>query len=198
MVELAQVRRRHLHGTHRRDSLRQIQRFDGPAVVDGLPPHPLQDRLDVEAELGSVLLDGPPNLLQGMLLQQLQDADVVLGSPAGPVLPFQGRAQFVEESGQLPAAKDVGMIQRRRPTIQPVQVMQRIEDLLVPAIAARMGSDHFPAQHDVDPLDVDLDRHGLESGRTRHAVAVGLVADHLVFIDLGRLADIGIESLFRE
>jgi hypothetical protein len=129
-----------------------------------------------------------------MLAQQLQDADVMLGSVAGPVLPLQGFAELAKHGGQLPAAEDVGVVQRRRPTVQPVEIVLRIEDLLVPAVRARVRRDHLATQHHVDALDVSLDRHRLEGGSARHAVAVGLVADHLVLIDLGRLGDTGIEG----
>jgi hypothetical protein len=99
LVELAHVRRRHLHGTHRSRLTRQIQGCRWRSAAGGLPPHALQDRLDVEARLGPALLDGPLHVLLGMLPQQLQDADVVLGSVAGPVLPLQGLAQLAEHGG---------------------------------------------------------------------------------------------------
>jgi len=133
-----------------------------------------------------------------MLLQQLQNADVMLASVARSVLPLQGFTQLVEHGGQLPAAKDVGMIQRRGPTIQSVQIVLGIEDLLVTAVRARVRRDHLVTQHHIDPLDIHLDRHGLEGRLSWHAVAVGVVADHLVFIDLGRLENTRIEGSSRE
>jgi hypothetical protein len=122
----------------------------------------------------------------------------MLAAVTRPVLPLQGFAQFVKHGGQLPAAKDVGMVQSRGPTVQAVQIVCWIEDLLMPAIAARVRGDHLAAQHHLDALDVGFDRHGLEGRRAGHAVAIGLVADHLVLIDLGRLEETGIERLCRE
>jgi hypothetical protein len=122
----------------------------------------------------------------------------MLAAVARSVLPLQGLAQFVEHRRQLPAAKDVGMVQGRRPTIQPVEIVRRIEDLLVTAVGTRLRGDHVVPQHHVDALDAGLDRHGLEGGLTGHAVAVGLVTDHLVLIDLGRVENTGIEPLRRQ
>jgi hypothetical protein len=67
----------------------------------------------------------------------------------------------------------------------------------MPAVAARVRGDDLTAQHNVNPLDVHLDGHCLKGGRTRHAVAIGLVADHLILVDLGRLKDAGIKRLLR-
>ncbi len=99
MVELTQVRWRHLHSTHRSRLTRSIQGRRRPSAARGLPPHPLQDRLDVETRLGPALLDGPLHLLLGVFLQQLQDSDVMLASVARSVLPLQGLAELVEHGG---------------------------------------------------------------------------------------------------
>lgn len=79
------------------------------------------------------------------------------------------------------------MVQRRRSALQCVQVMPRVEDLLVLAIATRVRGDHLPALHDVYTLNIGFDRYRPEGGGTRHAVTVGVVADHLVLVGLGRL-----------
>ena len=65
----------------------------------GLPPHTLQDGFSVEARLGPALFDGPLHLLRSMLLQQLQDADVMFGPVARPMLPFQRFTQFAGHGG---------------------------------------------------------------------------------------------------
>jgi len=158
----------------------------------------LQNRLDVKAGFGSALRDRPLHRFAGVLLQQLQNANVMLASVARSVLPLQGFPQFVEHGGQFPAAKDVGMIQRRRPAIQPVQIVLRIQDLLMTTVRSWMQRDHLVTEHHVDALDVHLDRHGLEGSLAAYAVAVGVVADHLVFIDLGRFENTGIEGSSRE
>jgi hypothetical protein len=92
LVKPAHIGRWHLHGADRRGLTRQVQRRRDPRTARALPPHTLQQRLDVKARLGPALLDGALDLLHGMLTQKLQDADVVLGPVAGAVLPLQGRA----------------------------------------------------------------------------------------------------------
>jgi hypothetical protein len=59
-------------------------------------------------------------------------------SPSGQwsVPRFQTRAQFLENRWQLPLAKNVGMIQGGRPTLQRGQVMQGFEHLTAVRIAA--------------------------------------------------------------
>jgi hypothetical protein len=132
-----------------------------------------------------------------MVLQQVQNADVVLAPPVGPVLPFQRRPQFAEDGRQLPAPEDVGVVQRRRPALQGAEVMLRVEDLLVLAVAARVRGNDLTAQHDGDAVDVALDRHRPEGRCARHTVAVVVEAGHLVLVDLGRLADAGVERIVR-
>jgi hypothetical protein len=75
--------------------------------------------------------------------------------------------------------------------------MPRVKHLLVLAIATRVRGDHLSALHDVQPFDVGFDCYGLEGGTTRHAVAVGVVADHLVLVGLGRLRHARIEGIGR-
>lgn len=133
-----------------------------------------------------------------MVRQQMQDANVMLDATPGTVLAFQVAAQFVEDRRQLPVAKDVGMVQRRRPALQRVQVMSRIEHLLVLAIATRVRGDHLSALHDVQPCDIGFDRYHPEGSGTRYAVAIAVVADHLVFVGLGRLHHAGIKRIIRK
>jgi hypothetical protein len=193
LIELAQVRRGHLHRTHRSRLFRQLQGRHGYATA-ALLPHALQDGFHVETGLGPALLDGTLDLLLDMVLQQLQNADVMLGPVAGPMLPFQCLAEFAKHGGQLPTTEDLGVVQSCRPAVQPVQIMLGIKDLLVPTVATRMRCQYLATQHDVDPLHIGLDRHRLEGGRARHAVAVGFVANHLVLVDFGRRADTRIEG----
>jgi hypothetical protein len=122
-----------------------------------------------------------------MRFEQLQHAGVLLDAAAAAVLPFQDGPQFVEECRQVPAAKDIRMIQRCRPALQSLQVMPRIEHLLVAAVAARVRGDNFGTPHHVDTVDIDLDGDVLERGRARHAVAIGVDADGLILIHAGGL-----------
>ncbi len=119
----------------------------------------------------------------------------MLHAAIGSVLLLQIRPQFAEQRRQLPAAKNIGVIERRWSPLQRAQIMVRIEDLLVFAVAARMRGDDLAAAHDVDPLDVGLDRHDLKCCRARHAVTVVVEANHLVLVGFGRLHDARIEAL---
>jgi hypothetical protein len=197
LVELAQVGRRHYDAAHRYGLLRMIQRWRRRGL--GRPaPHAQQDRFDVVARRATTRLDHTLHLVNGVFLQQLQDANVVLDAAAGAVLLLQGFAQLAEDRRQLPAAKDVGVIERRRPALQGAEVVLRIEDLFVFAIRARMRRDHSASQHHVDAVDGRLDGHGLESSRTRHAIAIIVETHHLVLVGLGGLHDARIEALLGE
>jgi hypothetical protein len=140
-------------------------------------------------------LQGVLHGVERMVMQQVQDADILLDATSGTMLTLQITAEVVEDRRQLPVPKDIGMIQRRRSALQRVQVMTRVEDLLLLAVTTRVRSDHLATLHDVQSCDVGFDRHGLEGGGTRHAVAVGVVADHLILVRLGRLHHAGIEGI---
>jgi hypothetical protein len=197
LVELTQVGRRHDDAAHRRGLLRAIQRWHRRGL--GRPaPHAQQEHFDVVARRATARLDHALHPVDGVLLQQLQDANVVLDTAAGAVLLLQGFAQFAEHRRQLPAAKDVGVIQRRRPALQAAEVVLGIEDLLVPAVATRMRGDHLAAEHHVNAVDGRLDGDGLESSRARHAVAVIVETHHLVLVGLGGLDDTRMEALLGE
>jgi hypothetical protein len=160
--------------------------------------HARQNRFHIEAAGAPALLDGPLHGAERMLVEQVQDTHVVLDAAARTVLPFQGGAQLLEDGRQPPAAKDLGMVQRRRPTPQRVQVVPRLDDLLVTPIRARVAGDDLALTNHVQAVDVGLERHGLEGGAARHAVAVGVEADHLVLVHLGRLHEARIEGIRRE
>lgn len=196
MVELTQVRRRHHDATHRRRLRRTIQRWRRGR---GRPtPHAQQDRLDVVARWATAHLDHTLHLVDGVFLQQSQDANVVLDAAAGAVLLLQGGAEVVEDGRQMPATKHIGMVECRRPALQGAQVVLRIEDLLVFAIGTRMRRDDLVAEHDVDAVDSGLDRDALERRRTRHAVAVVVETHQLVLVGLGGLDDTRIEARLGE
>jgi hypothetical protein len=198
LVELGEVRRRHLHGTQHGRLLVQRQRRGDRLLVVGVTPDTLQDPLDIKACLGLALGNDAFDDLQRLLLQQLQDAHVLLRTAPGSVLPLQRLTQFGEHGGQVPAPKDVGVIQRRRPPVQVVQVMLGHQELLVPPIGARMGSDHLTPQYHVDTVHVGLDGHLLEGGRAGHTVAVGSEAHHLVLVHQRRLEQARIEGSARK
>jgi hypothetical protein len=191
LVELTQVWRRHHDVTHRRGLLRMIQRWR--RSLGGPAPHAQQDRFDVVARFAPACLDHTLHPVDGVFLQQPQNANVVLDAAAGAVLLLQSFTQLVEARRQLPAAKDVGVIERRRPVLQGAEVVLRIENLLVLAIRTRMRGNHLAAMHHVDAVDGRLDGHGLKSRRARHAVAVVVEAHHLVLVDFGGLNDTRME-----
>jgi hypothetical protein len=193
LVELPQVRRRHLHVAQPRRLLRPLQRWHRAGVP--APAHAEQNAFDVEAGFAATTFDHALHLIDRMVVEQLQDTDIVLGAARRPVLALQRGPQLAEDGRQLPAAEDVGVVERRRPALQRLQVVLRIEDLLVLRVAARVGGDHLTAEHYLDALDVGLDRHGLESGTARHAVAVVVEADHLVLVGLGWLDQAGVEGM---
>jgi hypothetical protein len=133
-----------------------------------------------------------------VFLQQPQNANVVLDAAAGAVLLLQCFTQLVEDGRQVPAAKDVGVIERRWPALQGAEVVLRIEDLLVLAVRARMRGDHVAAEHHVDAVDGRLDGDGLKSRRARHAVAVVVETHHLVLVGLGGSDDTRMEARLGE
>jgi hypothetical protein len=192
VVELLQIRQRHTHVARRRRLLRLGQRRRHRGSLPAADAQ--QDRLHVEAGRAATTLDRLLHRVEGMLVEQVQDADVVLHAAPRTVLPLQGDPEFVEDGRQMPASKHVGMVQCRRPASQGVQVMPRIEDLLVFVIRTRVRGNHLAAQHHVHTLDVGLDRHRLEGGAARHAVTIGVQANHLVLVHLGRLRQARIEG----
>jgi len=195
LVELAQIGRRHHDAAHRRGLFRVIQRWRRHGL--GRPaPHTQQDRFDVVARWATACLDHALHLVDGALFQQLQDTYEVLDAAAWTMLSLQSFTQVAEDRRQLPAAKDVGVIQRRRPALQGAEVVLRIEDLLVLTVRTWMHGDHLAAEHHGDAVDGRLDGHGLERRRPRHAVAVVVETHHLVLVGLGWLHDTRIETLF--
>lgn len=170
----------------------------GQGLVRVTTAHAQQHGFHIEACDGAALLDGPLHLGDHMVFEELQDAGVLLEAAAGAVLPLQGGAQLLEQWRQLPAAEDVGMVQRRGPALQRAQVVLRVKDLLLPVVTARVRGHDLAPQHHVDPLDIQLDGHGLEGGGAGHAIAVVVAADHLVLVHLGRLHDARVEGTVRE
>ena len=76
--------------------------------------------------------------------------------------------------------------------------MQRIEDLLIPAITTHVPGHHLAARCHLDAFDVALDRHALIGAPAWYAVAVVVEAHGLVLVHLGRLHDAGIEGVGRQ
>jgi hypothetical protein len=194
LVEAVQVGRRHHNVADCRGLVGAIQRRRrgrGPTAADAQ-----QDGFDVVAGFAAAHLNHPLHPVDGVVFQQLQDADEVLDAAVRAVLLLQSVAQFAKDRRQLPAAEDIGVIERRWLELQSFQIMLRIEDLLVFPVGTRVRRDDLAAQHHVDALDIGLDRHRLKSGGARHAVTVIVQAHHLILVDLGRLNDARIEARF--
>jgi hypothetical protein len=160
-------------------------------------PDRAQHRFDVVALRALVQLEGTHDPRHGVLGQELQNADVLSRPSLRSQALFQAFACLGEQGRQLPIPKNIGMVERRRPSPQAGQVMHRIEDLLVLPIAARVPCHHCSARDDVEVVHVALDGHRAERVRTRHAVAVAVELHGLVLIDLGRSHDAGIKGMFR-
>jgi hypothetical protein len=143
-------------------------------------------------------VDGAFDLGHGVLGQALQHADVLPRPARGAVLCFQVLPQLAENGRQLPAAIDVGVIERCRLAAQADQVMERIEDLLALAVTARMAGDALALGHDLNMFDVRLDRHLAKGVTTRHAVVVVIEADRLILVHLARLLDVWIKGMPRQ
>jgi hypothetical protein len=129
-----------------------------------------------------------------MLCQQLEHTTVVLDTAPRPVPLLQVSAKLGKKRRQLPVTEDIGVIQRRRLAIQRLQVVPRIEALLLPAIRPWMPGDYHAGGHHLDVVHITLDRHRLKSGRARCAVAVVVEAHGLVLVHLGRLKNTWIEG----
>ena len=97
---------------------------------------------------------------------------------------FQCLPQPRERFGQLPVAQHRRVVQRRRPSLQRRQVVQRVEHLLVAAVAACVPRHHLATLHHLDAVDVAFDGHGSEGARPRHAVAIAIETHRLVLVDL--------------
>jgi hypothetical protein len=129
--------------------------------------------------------DGPLNLCHWELSQALQHADVLPNPGPASVLLLQVLPQLPEDGRQLPAAKDMGMIERCRFAAEAGQVVDGLQDLLALAIGTWMAGDGLAIGHDLDVCDVSLDRHLAKGVGAGHAVVVVVQADRLILVHLG-------------
>ncbi len=88
MVELLHVRQRHLHVTHRRRTIRQIQGHCRRRRRLH-PADPQQQGFHVEAGRTAARLDGTLHVVEAVVRQQVQDTDIVLDAAARAVLTLQ-------------------------------------------------------------------------------------------------------------
>jgi hypothetical protein len=130
-----------------------------------------------------------------MLRQQLKHADVLPHARPRAVSSFQTLSEPRKDSGQLPAAVDVRMIQRRRTTPQRGQVVQRIEHLVAGLVTPPVAGNHTIAMHNVHAVDVAFDRDRLERIGPRHAVLNPIKTHQLILIDLPGAHDARIKGV---
>lgn len=160
----------------------------------GIAAQTLHDRVHGIMLADPAQVDGPFNLGHAILGQALQHADVLPRPARGTVLCFEVLPQLAKNGRQLPAAVNVGVIERRRFPAKADQVMERIEDLLALAIAARMAGDALAVRDHLDVFDISLDRHLAKGPGTRHAVIIVIEANGLILVHLGRLHNARIEG----
>jgi hypothetical protein len=159
----------------------------------------MHDRLDVVAAARMALDDRSLYVRRRVpLAQELQDADEVANASGATVPTFQVGTQVGEDRRQLPVAKDVGVIQRRRLAAEDFQVMKRVEVLLETAVQAWMPGHDLVAGHDDDLVDVALHRDGPKGVAAWHAVVVAVETHGLILVHLRRLGDARVERERRQ
>ena len=126
MIELTHIRRRHPHVACRR---RQLRRGNlRPIAAGGFRGFgAARNRLYREAARAAAPFNRTLDARHGMLSQQLQDTDELTDAGRMPVPLFQVLTQLRKNAGQLPVAKDIGMIQRGWAPAERGEVMPRID-----------------------------------------------------------------------
>ena len=165
----------------------------GDFVLKCQLPGALSDDVAIEPVETAALLDRFLHAFEGMLAQQKQHADEVPASGLRAVPRFEPPTQLVEASRQLPLAKDVGVIESRRPPLQRCQVMDRLEHITARFVTALVAGNHLAGNNNFHSVGVGFDRCRLKSVLLRHAVTHAVETGRLVLVDLGRLIDARIE-----
>jgi hypothetical protein len=173
-------------------------RFARRCLTFGQTLRGLNNQIGMQGGFPAAPLDRLLYSLDRMLGQQLQDPDVVPRPSRGTIPGLELLSQRSKDRRQFPVAKHRRMIQRRRPSAQNRQIMLLLHDQLAPLVTPPMRSHHRALGHHVDPIDIRLDRDLLKGPATGDGIAIGVVADGLVFIDFGLLGDTGIEGTSRQ
>ncbi len=97
-----------------------------------------------------------------------------------------------------PLAQGFGMIKGTGALLQEGQIMQRIEDILLPVVAARVASDQLLIGEDGDCEGGRFEDEGRPGLIDRHGIAVGLEAHLAVAIQAHRVGDGIVEGLRRQ
>jgi len=134
-------------------------------------------------------------LLDRVLGQQLQYADVLPHAWPRTVTLLQTLSQLLERRRQLPTPVHVRVVQRRRPAAERYQIVQRVEHLVAWLVTAPVAGNHAVFHHNVHPIDVAFDRHRLKSPGARHAVLHLVEIHQLILVDLPRLHHARIKAM---
>jgi hypothetical protein len=198
MVIHFQVRRGHTHLHHFRTL--PIQLLRGRLLcLTGRPfGHAADNPCSVELFVATQTFNHVLNSLQRMLRQELKHADVLPHARARAVTSLQTLAELRKHPGQLPAAVDARMIQRRRTTPQRDQIVQRIEHLVARLVTPPMAGNHTIAMHNIHAVDVAFHRDRFERIGPRHTVLNALKTHQLILVDLSRPHDARIKGVPRQ
>lgn len=154
--------------------------------------------LHPEAAAAHGVLHGGGYLLQRMSAGQLQDVEILEGG--GPVRQAGPESsQVLGEDGRMPPRlQGLGMVQGTGPLPQQGQVVQRVQDVLLPTIATGVGGHHLGAVGDLHPVDKGAEKEPALAHGSGHAVAVGLEGDQAQAIRDDRHGAAARESPVRE
>jgi hypothetical protein len=174
-----------------------IQLLRGPLLrFTGRPfGHATDNPCGVELFVAAQTFNHVLNSLQRMLRQQLKHADVLPHARPRAVTSLQTLAELRKHPGQLPAAVDVRMIQRRRTTPQRDQIVQRIEHLVARLVTPPVAGNHTIAMHDVHAVGVAFHRDRPERIGPRHAVLNLITTHQLILVYLSGTHDARIKGV---
>ena len=113
----------------------------------------------------------------------MQHANELTRPGAESVTSFHTLTKLAEDGGQLPVAVQWSMIERGGLSLQNHQEMQGIQHSLVLSIAADMTSHDVMIGDDFDMIDEPLHADVAEGEVSRHAVAIAVEGDGLIFVD---------------
>jgi hypothetical protein len=132
--------------------------------------------------------------LDGVMREQLQDADVLTGAGAWSKAGFQVAAEVGERCRQLPVTVDRSQIEGGRFALQNHQEMQRIEDFFTVAVTPQVCGNDLTVRDNLDAIHVSLHRHGAKRPAAWNTVTVAVEGCRLVLVHLAWLEHTGVEE----
>jgi hypothetical protein len=203
-----QVRNRHLHRQHlvaQSFVVQSAARVRCFLEIAGRLPRPFggafdpaDDAVRVSTFRSTQLFDRRLHSRLCMTRQQLQHTHVLTHAGADAMPLFQPPTQFQKDRRQLPVPIHVRVIQRGRPTLQRRQIMPRVEHLVAGGVTPRVSRHDRVLMHDLNPVDIALDRHRLERAVTRDAVTHVVESRELILVDFHVLMQAGVEPTLRQ